>query len=78
MQIATLLMLEDNLRKNHAESNVAILGIFDFWQANNNLYLSKHELTGQHSPGQQRAFNVICWVLGSDPVSRYKYLAQMT
>ena len=77
-QIAALLMLEDNLRRNHAESNVAVLGVFDFWQANNNQYLSRHELTGQHSPGLQRAFNVICWAIGSDPNSRYKYLAQMT
>lgn len=77
-QIATLLLLEDNLRRNHAESNVTMLGVFDFWQANNNQYLSKHELTGQHSPGLQRAFNVICWAIGSDPNSRYKYLAQMT
>ena len=77
-QIAALLLLENNLRKNHAESNVAMLGVFDFWQANNNQYLSRHELTGQHSPGLQRAFNVICWAIGSDPVSRYKHLAQMT
>jgi hypothetical protein len=77
-QIATLLLLEDNLRRNHAESTVTMLGVFDFWQANNNQYLSRHELTGQHSPGQQRAFNVICWALGSDPISRYKHLAQMT
>lgn len=77
-QIATLLLLEDNLRRNHAESNMALLGIFDFWQSNNNLYLSKHELAGQHSLGQQRAYNVICWAIGSDPASRYKHLAKLT
>ena len=77
-QIAALLMLEDNLKKNHAESNVAMLGVFDFWQANNNQYLSKHELTGQHSLGQQRAYNVICWAIGSDPISRYKHLSRLT
>ena len=77
-QIATLLFLEDDKHRNHAKSNAAVLGVFDFWRSNDTPYLSKHQLTGSHSLGQQRAFNVVCWAIGSDPISRYKYLAQMT
>lgn len=77
-QIATLLLLEDNKRKNHADSNIGVLGVFNFWQGTDNAYLSKHQLTGPHSPDQQRAFNVVCWAIGSDPTSRYKHLAAMT
>lgn len=77
-QIATLLLLEDNKRRNHAESNIGVLAVFDFWRSNSSTYLSKHQLAGPHSLSQQRAFNVICWAIGSDPTSRYKYLPQMT
>ena len=77
-QIATLLLLENNKRKNHADSNVVVLAIFDFWRGRDNAYLSKHQLTGPHSPDQQRAFNIVCWAIGSDPTSRYKHLAAMT
>ena len=77
-QIATLLLLEDNKRRNHADSNIGILGVFNFWRGRDNAYLSKHQLTGPHSPDQQRAFNIVCWAIGSDSTSRYKHLAAMT
>lgn len=77
-QIATVILLEDLKRKNHAESNMAVLAIFDFWRSRDAPYLKKHQLADEHSLGQQRAFNIVCWAIGSDPVSRYKYLAQMT
>lgn len=77
-QIAMLLLLEDDKRRSHADSNVGVLAIFDFWRGGDNAYLRKHQLTGPHSPDQQRAFNVVCWAIGSDPLSRYKHLAAMT
>lgn len=77
-QIATLLFVEDDKRRSHADSNVGILAIFDFWRGGDNAYLRKHQLTGPHSPNQQRAFNVVCWAIGSDPLSRYKHLPAMT
>jgi hypothetical protein len=77
-QIATLLFVEDDKRRSHADSNVGILAIFDFWRGGDNAYLRKHQLAGPHSPNQQRAFNVVCWAIGSDPLSRYKHLPAMT
>ncbi|RYF38350.1 MAG: hypothetical protein EOO38_24900 [Cytophagaceae bacterium] len=77
-QIATLLFVQDDKRRSHADSNVGILAIFDFWRGGDNAYLRKHQLTGPHSPDQQRAFNVVCWAIGSDPLSRYKHLPAMT
>ena len=77
-QIAMLLLLEGDMRKDHAQSNVDVLAIFDFWRGGDNAYLRKHQLTGPHSPDQQRAFNIVCWAIGSDPWSRYKHLPQMT
>ncbi|MDO8773077.1 MAG: DUF4344 domain-containing metallopeptidase [Burkholderiaceae bacterium] len=55
-QIAMLLLVEDDKRRSHADSNVGVLAIFDFWRGGDNAYLRKHQLTGPHSPDQQRAF----------------------
>jgi Putative metallopeptidase len=76
-QFATLMVIRDHLRKNHANSNVVILAIFDFWRSKQSGYLSNHELSGVHSLGVQRAHNVACWAIGSDPSSRYRHLPQM-
>ena len=77
-QIAALMLLEDNKRRSHADSNISVLAVFDYWRTNDSPYLKKHQLPGPHSTSQQRAFNVVCWAIGSDPASRYKFLAQMT
>jgi len=70
-QLATVVLLEAG-----ADGRDAALRGAEWFEMNGRLSRTRQPFWGEHSLDQQRYFNILCWVYGSDPTAHADLLKQ--